>query len=241
MADATQFQFTSATVPAVYDEILVPRLFVPWAHLLLDRLALKPGERLLDVACGPGTVARLAAEQLGPKGRVLATDISAPMLGVARSKPSLANAAPIEYVESPAAPLAAPDHAFDVISIQQGLQFFPDSAAALAECRRALDRGGRVGIAVWCSIERNEPFIALRRALLETVPAELADLILVPFSWPGAKALEGALLAAGFANVKVEEGGLPLRFEGGIPQAMRFVEGTPLAPGLGALPADVRG
>ena len=240
MVDATKFQFTGASVPLVYDEIMVPRLFTPWALLLLNRLGLRRGERLLDVACGPGTVARIAAERLGPKGRVLAIDISPPMLAVAKSKPPIADGAPIEYVESPAAPLAAPDRAFDVVTIQQGLQFFPDPAAALTECRRALDRGGRVGIAVWSSIERCEVFFALRAGLLETVPAELADLLLAPFSWPGAKALETALRAAGFGSIQVEETALPLRFEGGAAQATRLLEGSPLAPGFATLSAEVR-
>src|SRR5438445_7707710 len=95
----------------------------PWAALLLDEAKLKKGQAVIDVATGPGTVARLAAPRLGPKGRIVATDISRPMLDIARAKRALAGASPIEYVESPAAPLAAPTGAFDVVLCQQGLQF----------------------------------------------------------------------------------------------------------------------
>jgi ubiquinone/menaquinone biosynthesis C-methylase UbiE len=62
-------------VPKAYDELLVPRLFEPWAKLLLDEAGLQPGECVLDIATGPGTVARLAAMRLGVQGRIVATDI----------------------------------------------------------------------------------------------------------------------------------------------------------------------
>src|SRR5947207_11643780 len=105
MTDGTRFQFTNPSVPKAYDEFFVPRLFAPWASLLLNEVELRPGDRVLDVATGPGTVARLAAQRVGSGGRITAADIAEPMLDVARSKPHPSNAAPIEYVLSPAAPL----------------------------------------------------------------------------------------------------------------------------------------
>ena len=64
--------FSVASVAGIYDDIYVPRIFIPWAKLLLEQARLQPGESVLDVATGPGTVARLAAEEVGPKGRVVA-------------------------------------------------------------------------------------------------------------------------------------------------------------------------
>ena len=125
MSEDTGFQFTDDAVPRAYEEVLVPRLFELWALLLLDECNLRPSTIVLDVATGPGTVARLAAKRIGPSGRVVATDISRPMLDVAKSKPSSPNSAPITYVESPAAPLAVESAAFDCVVCQQGLQFFP--------------------------------------------------------------------------------------------------------------------
>jgi len=87
MTDATKFQFTNASVPKAYDEFFVPRLFEPWAKLLLDEINLQSGETVLDVATGPGTVARLASVRVGPQGRVIATDIAPLMLDIARAKP----------------------------------------------------------------------------------------------------------------------------------------------------------
>src|ERR1700737_5157987 len=139
--------FSFGIVAATYDELYLPRIFIPWARLLLERTALRPAEAVLDVATGPGTVARLAAEQVGSQGRVLGADFSEAMIAIARAKPQPAGAATIEYLVSPAAPLAVDDGAFDVVTCQQGLQFFPDRPAAIREMNRALKPGGRAAAA----------------------------------------------------------------------------------------------
>jgi len=120
---------------------------------------------VLDVACGPGTVARLAAVRVGPSGQVTACDLSPAMLAVAEAKASLADAAPITYRQCPADELAVADQAFDVALCQQGLQFFPDRVAALSEMRRALQPGGRAGVSVWCAIEECPFWDALASAV----------------------------------------------------------------------------
>jgi ubiquinone/menaquinone biosynthesis C-methylase UbiE len=234
------FQFTDAAVPREYDDVLVPRLFEPWAALLLNDCRLSKSAVVLDVATGPGTVARLPAKRIGPRGRVVATDVSRPMLDVARSKPSFLDAAPITYVESSAAPLAVESAAFDVVVCQQGLQFFPDRAAALGEMRRALKPGGALGIAVWCHIADNPIYAALHAALRDSVPADLADRLLAPFSWPDAQVMRDAIDAAGFRDIHVRRAVLPLVFEDGITQAARALSASPLAPSLAALPATTR-
>ena len=124
-----------------YEEALVGPVFTPWGEYLLDTLKVTPGERLLDVATGPGTVARLASARLGPAGHVLGTDLSAAMLTIAEAKRTIANGSPIEYRLSPAVPLAAPGASHDVACCQQGLQFFPDRRGALS--------GDASGAATW--------------------------------------------------------------------------------------------
>jgi SAM-dependent methyltransferase len=86
MTDATRFQFNNPSVPKAYNEFFVPRLFEPWAKVLLEGADLRRGESVLDVATGPGTVARLAAVRLGAEGRVVATDIAQPMLDIRQSQ-----------------------------------------------------------------------------------------------------------------------------------------------------------
>jgi ubiquinone/menaquinone biosynthesis C-methylase UbiE len=236
MTDATKFQFTNPSVPKAYDEFFVPRLFEPWARLLLDEVAPREGQVLIDVATGPGTVARLASLRLGSTGRVVATDIAPPMLNIARGKPALTGAAPIEYLESPAAPLNAASSAFDLVVCQQGLQFFPDRLSALKEMHRVLKAGGRAAIAVWTTVERNEYFAAIHAALRGTVPAELADLMTAPFSWHDGAELKSMAEQAGFHEVRLLTRTLPLVFENGLEQAVQSFNATPVSPGVAALP-----
>jgi len=75
----------SGSAPEAYEHYLVPTLFTPWAEDLVDRMALRPGERVVDVACGTGIVARLAAHRINPGGAVTGLDLNAGMLSVARS------------------------------------------------------------------------------------------------------------------------------------------------------------
>jgi ubiquinone/menaquinone biosynthesis C-methylase UbiE len=240
MADATRFQFTNPSVPKAYDEFFVPRLFEPWAKLLLDEVELRPGESVLDVATGPGTVARLAAMRLGAQGRVVATDIAQPMLDIAKAKTQPPASASIEYLLSPAAPLAFPTEAFDAVLCQQGLQFFPDRAAALREMRRVLKPTGRGAIAVWAELERNQIFAAFHAALRATVPSELAELMTAPFSWPSGAALKAAAEEAGFRKVRLLTPILPMVLEDGVEQAVQSFAATPVSPGVAALPPDVQ-
>ena len=240
MSESKGFQFTDDAVPRAYEEVLVPRLFEPWALQLLDECNLRPNAVVRDVATGPGTVARLAAKRIGSGGRVVATDISRPMLDVAASKPSSPDSAPITYIESPAAPLGVESVAFDFVVCQQGLQFFPDRLAALSEMRRALKPSGQLAIATWSRIEDNALYAALHAALRETVPADLADRLLAPFGGPDVKALEDTVEAAGFQEVRARSATLPLIFEGGIAQAARSLEASPLAPSLATLPSGTQ-
>jgi ubiquinone/menaquinone biosynthesis C-methylase UbiE len=130
----------------LYEDILVPTVFRPWATYLLELADLRQGERVLDVACGTGIVARLAAGQVGMAGEVTGLDLNAGMLRVARSLPSPPGA-PVTWVEGSALAMPLPDASFDVVLCQQGFQFFPDQAAGLQEPKRVLVPGGRVLLA----------------------------------------------------------------------------------------------
>ena len=130
----------------IYDDVLVPRLFTPWARLLLDRLALQPGEAVLDVACGPGSVTRLAATAVGQGGRVTGVDLSPAMLAIAQAKPIIGGAASIAYHKAPAERLPVAEADSTSRSVNTG-QFFSGSSSRAGEYG-ALRTSGRVGIAV---------------------------------------------------------------------------------------------
>src|SRR5205085_10641650 len=164
--------------------------------------------------------------RLGVQGRIVATDIAQPMLDIARGKVQSPTSAPIEYLQSPAAPLAAATGEFDAVLCQQGLQFFPDRSAALREMHRVLKPSGRAAIAVWTQIELNQIFAAYHAALRATDNAELADLMMAPFSWPSGAALKDAAEEAGFREIRLLTPALPMVLEGGLDQAVRSFSAT---------------
>jgi len=232
--------FSALPGPTAYERYYVPRLFEPWARWLLGRMRVGAGERLLDVATGPGTLPRLAANLLGPTGSVVGTDLSLDMLAIARAKPS-ATGAPIRYVAAHAAPLPLEDGAFDVVTCQQGLQFFPDPHEALVEMRRVLTAGGRAGVAVWGPLAECQHFAAVDAAIDEAgMPASWHDGMRAPFRRPDVETMRDDLRGAGFADVAVETPELPLCFEGGIEQELESLAVTPLAGPLDALAPEAR-
>jgi len=240
MSDPSKFDFKTSgnSVAQAYEELLVPRIFEPWSKLLLEEAKLMSGESVLDIACGPGTVARAASDRVGPTGRVMATDISPPMLDVARAKPQAPDSAPIEYVESPAQPVEVDDASFALAASEQGLQYCPEKPEALKEMARVTQPGGRIAVAVWGSIEQNPIIGEIHAALRENLPSDIADLMKAPFSLNDSEELKALAREAGLSNVEVKTLSLPLIFQGGIDQATRLLEATPLAPQIAELPAE---
>jgi SAM-dependent methyltransferase len=230
--------FAFPVAAETYDELLVPRLFTPCATILLARLGLRRGVTLLDVACGTGIVVRLAAPLLGPNGLVVGRDINEAMVLRARRHTLPPDSASVDLGVSPAAPLDLDDDSVDAVTCQQGLQFFPESDAALAEMRRCLRPSGRVAIAVWFGIEECPLWAALEAGLTERFDAERAAAIRRPFSWPGADALSAGLAGAGFADVRLSDHTVVMHFEGGVRQAMQALVATPFAADFSALDAD---
>jgi SAM-dependent methyltransferase len=238
---SSSFATASAAGMQAYEDALVGAVFIPWGEYLLDALNLTPGERLLDLATGPGTVARLASSRLGPDGYVLAIDLSDAMLAIAEAKGSIPGGSRIEYRRSPAAPLDAPGAEFDLACCQHGLQFFPDRLEALAELRRALRDGGRLGLAVWAGIDLCPPFAAVRDAILDIMGLEAAERYANgPWGLHAPAALADLATSAGFTDVSVEEVRRPVRFDAGASQLDRSLAASGLATEIANLPGDER-
>ncbi len=114
------------------------------AGYLLDRV--RPGQRLLDVGCGPGTITADLAERVGPGGSVLAVDASADVLAAAERVCAERGLANVEFRTADVHALGLPDDAFDVVHAHQVLQHVHDPVAALREMRRVCVPGGVVGV-----------------------------------------------------------------------------------------------
>lgn len=216
----------------MYEEVLVPRLFAPMAEELLDRVGVQPGERLLDVGCGPGTVA-LAAARRG--ARVAGCDPNPEMLARAR-----ANSSAVAWLESAAAPLVGvPDAAFDVVTCQHALQFVPDRPAAVAEMYRVLVSDGRVAVATWGPLERSPAFAALERAIREFLGDAAADRYRNgPWAFPDPDALGALLEGAGFGELQVTRPTVRGDFDGGPEQLLGVLVVSPVADELAALSSE---
>src|SRR5262249_53561241 len=116
------YAMNQANFAEMYERWIVGPLFRPWAQMTLEEVDLSPGDRVLDIACGMGIVARVAKERLGGAGYVVGVDLSPEMLSVAR-----AVASDIDWRECNASALSLRDgEQFNVVVCQQGLQFFPD-------------------------------------------------------------------------------------------------------------------
>ena len=187
----------------LYQRQLVPAVTARWAVDLVERVAPRAGERVLDVACGTGVVAREAAVRVGVTGQVAAVDINAGMLAVARSLPPVAGAT-IAWHKVSALELPFAADSFDVVLCQFGLQFFPDPRAALREQMRVLVDRGRLALNVFSPIERNPAAQALSNALDRHVAPGASQSKRAEHALADPAELEALVARAGFEEIRIE-------------------------------------
>ena len=208
-----------------YERYFVPAIGAPAGNGLIGAAALRPGERVLDVACGTGVVARLASPMVGESGSVTGLDINADMLAVARS------AAPegmeVDWREASAEAMPFPDESFDVVLCQMGLQLMADKQAALGEMRRVLATGGRLILNVPGAAP--DPFVILSEALARHVDMDAARFVNQVFSLHDTAELERMIGAAGFREVSVKTAEGSLQVPAPAEFLWQYVYSTPLA------------
>jgi len=195
------WQLDGGSSPELYQRYVVPAITVKWAQDLVDRAQPRAGEAIVDVACGTGVVARLAAKRMG-SGRVTGLDLNAGMLAVARTVPS--EGAPIDWVEGSALDLPLPSGKFDAVLCQLGLQFFPDQNQALREMRRVLVDSGRIALSVYSLIERTPGANAFVLALDEVLGINASRIKRGEHAFADPGQLGTLLTEAGFAAVDVQ-------------------------------------
>jgi SAM-dependent methyltransferase len=230
MTEQGQWQI-AGNAAAIYEQALVPAVFAPWAPLVVALADPRPGDRVLDVACGTGVVTRLAARRVGRTGKVIGLDLNPGMLAFAASLTASdpPTNAPITWREASATNMPLPDAAYDIAYCQLGLQFFPDRPAAIREMYRVLVSGGRLGLMVWQGIQYSPGFGALAAALEHHISSEAAGIMRAPFALAEAEQLRELVAAGGFRDITIQSVEGTVRF----PSVSRFVQdyvgGSPLS------------
>lgn len=223
-----------------YERYAVPAWSRPLAEQLVELAAPGRGERVLDVACGTGIVARLAAQHVGERGVVCGLDLNEGMLAVARA--ASAEVSPsIQWRQGDAAAMPLPEGAFDLVVCQQGLQFFPEREAALREMHRVLAPGGRLALSVLRPITYNRGWgVTLADALERHAGPEAGAMMRSPFPEGDAAELRELLISAGFHDVGVRIVVATARYPTPAELVLWEAASSPLAGPLGALDEDTR-
>ncbi len=189
----------SANAAQVYETFFVPALFGEWAEPVLDRAAVQPGERLLDVACGTGVLARAALARVTPGGAVSGIDRNEGMLAVAREQ-----APGVDWRLGLAESLPFESGSFERVVSQFGLMFFEDRTAAMREMRRVLSPSGRMVVAVWDRLENTPGYLAMVGLLQRLFGDAVAEALRAPFCLGEQDVLRSLLDDAGLAGAQIE-------------------------------------
>ncbi len=128
---------------------------MPVSEWMIDHLAPAPGERVLELAAGPGDTGFMAAELIGPTGRLVSSDASEKMLAIARSRAQAQGIENVEFAQLQLEWIDLETAAVDAILCRWGVMLSVDPGAALQECRRVLRPGGRLALAIWADRQRN--------------------------------------------------------------------------------------
>ena len=224
--------------PEAYEQYLVPPLFAPWAERLIEHASLREGDRVLDVGCGTGIVARRAAAHVGEEGTVVGLDVNEGMLEVARA--AAGPGSTIQWRQGDATDLPSSDETFDVTLCQQALQFVEDPAAALREMHRVLAPDGRTAVSVLRSLAFNTGYEALAEALERRAGADAGKVMRSPFRGYTRDELRTLAEDAGFRDPVVRIEISSVRYPSVEEFVRREVASSPLAGPLGSLDRDAR-
>jgi ubiquinone/menaquinone biosynthesis C-methylase UbiE len=222
-----------------YQEYLVPAIFDAMSRRLVAEAGVASRQRVLDVACGTGVVARAAARVVGAAGAVTGVDVNPDMLATA-GRASAAVTPAITWREAEAEALPFDDDAFDVVLCQEAVQFFTDPVAVLREMGRVARPVGRVACSVLRSTDHNPVYEVFSRALGEHVGSDAEQMMRSPFAMGDREALRAAAEDAGLTEVVIHIAIGEERFGSVAEFVRREAASSPLAGPLAALDPDRR-
>ena len=217
----------AGSIPEIYDRLMVPLIFEPYALDLAERVSEAAPQHVLETAAGTGVVTRAMASRLPAHVRLTATDLNSPMLD--RAKARQVPPERVEWRQADALALPFDDQSFDIVACQFGAMFFPDKVKGYEEARRVLKPGGRFFFSVWDKISENDFADVVTRALAELFPQDPPRFMArTPHGYHDVERIRDELRAAGFADVSVDA--VDARSKAASPRdpAIAYCQGTPL-------------
>jgi ubiquinone/menaquinone biosynthesis C-methylase UbiE len=234
----------TGSIPQIYDRLLVPMIFEPYARDLAQRIARHYPHNVLETAAGTGVVTAAMASQLPAATQIVATDLNEAML--AQAKTHLADRPQIQWRQADALALPFEDASFDAVACQFGAMFFPDRIKGYSEARRVLKPGGRFFFNVWDRIEENYFADVVIEALSQVFPGDPPQFLArTPHGYHDVDRIRMDLRQAGFTDIAIEPVGYISRASSSEDAATAYCQGSPMraeieargAPGLEAATA----
>lgn len=231
MSTSQNFQLADAAAAQVYESHNV-QIMKPFVAAMLKAANIQADQALLDVACGTGIVARTAAANV-PRLQTVGVDLNKDMLNVARELDSVTT-----WEQATADQLPFSGGTFDVVTCQQGLQFFPDAGAAVMEMERVLALDGRIVATIWAPVEKNPYFKAQMEAAI-TAFGELGGAgVRIAAREDGEQYLKEAFIEGGLEEIEISLIDAVVAIPNVAQWAKEQVAGTPRGPLFAALPDD---
>ncbi len=232
-------------VPQIYDRLLVPLIFQPYAEDLAVRVAAARPQRILEIACGTGALTQAMAQRLDAAS-IVATDLNPAMLDLAAERFSDDDRIACRQADALDLPFA--DESFDLVACQFGAMFFPDKPKGYAEARRVLRPGGRFLFNVWDTVAANDFTTVMLETLAELFPVDPPRFLArTPHGYHDLGTIELDIMAGGFARPAIERVEKRSRADSAADVATGLCQGTPMrgeieargTPGLAAATAAV--